>query len=99
MTIPKTTDLIGLAHVPRELTTMVDDGQSIPSYRSIYLMITDGKVPADLIEYIRGRYYLRRPNLPTLTQVLGLRLKRNRGRPAAIKPQTTNRTGSRKRAA
>jgi hypothetical protein len=99
MTIPETTDLIGLAHVPRELTTMVDDGQGIPSYRSIYLMITDGKVPADLIEYIRGRYYLRRSNLPTLAQVLGLRLKRSRDRSAAVKPQTANRTGSRKRAA
>jgi hypothetical protein len=92
MTIPETTDLIGLAHVPRELTTMADDGQGIPSYRSIYLMITDGKVPADLIEYIRGRYYLRRPNLPAFAQVLGMRLKRSRGRSAATKAQASIRT-------
>jgi len=96
---PETIDQVGLAHVPRVLPTVVDDGQSIPSYRRIYFMVTDGKVPADLIEYIRGRYYVRRSNLPALAQVLGLRLKRSRGRSAPIKPQTTNRTGSRKRAA
>jgi hypothetical protein len=81
-----------LAHVPRELTTMVDDGQGIPSYRSIYLMITDGKVPADLIEYTRGRYYVRRPNLPALAQVFGMCLKRPPaclGVEAAAKPRDT----------
>jgi hypothetical protein len=92
MTIPKTTDLIGLAHVLRELKALVDDGQRIPSYRGIYLMIMDGKVPADLIEYIRGRYYLRRPNLPAFAQVLGMRLKRSRGRSAATKAQASIRT-------
>jgi hypothetical protein len=97
MTIPETTDLIGLAHVPRELTTLVDDDQGIPSYRGIYLMIADGKVPADLIEYIRGRYYVRRPNLPALAQILGVRLKRAPARlgvKAAAKPQDTVRSGS-----
>jgi hypothetical protein len=92
MTILETTDLIGLAHVPREMTTLVDDGQSIPSYRGMYLMITDGKVPADLIEYIRGRYYVRRSNLSAFAQVLGLRLKHTRGRPGATKAQASIRT-------
>jgi hypothetical protein len=92
MMTPETTDPIGLAHVPRVLPTVVDDGQSIPPYRRIYFMVTDGKVPADLIEYIRGRYYVRRSNLPALAQVLGLRLKRTCGRSAATKAQASIRT-------
>jgi hypothetical protein len=90
MTNPETTDLIGLAHVPRELTTLADDGQSIPSYRGMYLMITDGKVPATLIEYIRGRYYVRRSNLPAFAQALGLQLKQ----PAPTRPACSRASSS-----
>ena len=72
-----------LAHVLRELTILVDDGQDILSYRQTYLMVTDGKVPAGLIEYIRGRYYVRRSNLPAFAEALGLRLNPSSLPPAA----------------
>ena len=51
--------------------------------------IANGDVPADLVEYIRGRYYVRRSNLPSFAEALGLRLKPSSMPPAgtAAKPE------------
>ena len=37
--------------------------------------IRNADVPAELVEYINGRYYVRRSNLLAFAEALGLRLK------------------------
>jgi len=81
-------ELIVLTRVSPALATLIDD--ETPKYRHLTNRIANGEVPADLVEYIRGRYYVRRPNLLALAQALGLRL-RQPGHPA--------RPGSRRSAA
>jgi hypothetical protein len=76
------TDLVGLAHTPRELLTLVEPGQEIPSHRSIYARVVNGDLP--MAKYVRGRWYFFRPDIPALAQALGLRLKRS-GRPRAAR--------------
>ena len=82
-----TDDLIVLTRVAHALVPLID-GEP-PKYRHVANRIANADVPADLVEYIRGRYYVRRSNLPAFAEALGLRLK------SAPSP----RSGSRSRAA
>jgi hypothetical protein len=66
-------DLIALTRVPSALAALIDDEP--PKYRYVANRIANADVPADLVEYIRGRYYVRRSNLAAFAEALGLRLK------------------------
>jgi hypothetical protein len=85
-----TIDMIALPHVPRELIALVEEGETIPPYRSTWLRACNGELP--MIQFIRGRWYCPRPEMPALAQALGLRLKPS-SRPRAASP------GSRRSAA
>ena len=80
-------DLIAMTRTAHEMVPLIDDEP--PKYRYVANRIANGEVPADLVEYIRGRYYVRRSNLAAFAEALGLRLK------SAPSP----RSGSRSRAA
>ena len=75
-----TDDLIVLTRVAPEMAPMID-GLPLP-YRATANRIRNGDVPAELVEYIRGRYYVRRSNLTAFAQALGLQLKQ----PAPTRP-------------
>ena len=64
---------IPLPYVPRELSWIVEPGQIIPSRARIYHLICEGDL--QMIQFLRGRWYCPRPELPNLAQALGLRLK------------------------
>ena len=66
-------DLIVLTRVVPELAPLID-GEP-PKYRHVANRIANADVPAGLVEYIRGRNYVRRSNLPAFAQALGLRMK------------------------
>ena len=66
-------DLIVLTRVAPEMAPLID-GLPLP-YRTAANRIRNADVPAELVEYINGRYYVRRSNLPALAEALGLRLK------------------------
>jgi hypothetical protein len=66
-------DLIVLTRVAHELAPLIV-GEP-PPYRATASRIRNANVSADLVEYIRGRYYVRRSNLPAFAQALGLQLK------------------------
>jgi hypothetical protein len=68
-----TDDLIVLTRAAHELAPLIDDEP--PKYRYVANRIANADVPADLVEYIRGRYYVRRSNLRAFAQALGLQLK------------------------
>jgi hypothetical protein len=74
-------DLIVLTRVAPELALLIDDEP--PKYRFLTNRIANSDVPAELIHYIRGRYYVRRADLPALATALGLHLKQTGRRPAA----------------
>jgi hypothetical protein len=74
-------DLIVLTRVAHELAPLID-GEP-PKYRTTANRIANADVPSDLVEYIRGRYHVRRSNLPAFAEALGLRLKPSSLRPAA----------------
>ena len=68
-----TDDLIVLTRVAPELAPMI---VGLPlKYRHTANLIANGDVPADLVEYINGRYYVRRSNLRAFAEALGLQLK------------------------
>jgi hypothetical protein len=67
------TEQIPLPHLPRELIQIVEPGQIIPNRDRIYFLICGGEL--QMIQFIRGRWYCPRPDLPKLAQALGLRLK------------------------
>jgi hypothetical protein len=66
-------DLIILTRVAPEMAPLIV-GPPLP-YRYVANRIRNAAVPADLVEYIRGHYYVRRSNLPAFAQALGLQLK------------------------
>ena len=68
-------DLIALPHVPRELIALVEAGETVPPYRSIWLRTCNGELP--MAQFLRGRWYVARDQLPDLAQTLGLRPKRS----------------------
>jgi hypothetical protein len=67
-------DVIGLAHVSEELRKIIDNPDAAPTHRGLYNKKANGELP--MIVFIRGRYYIFRPNLPELAKALGLRLKK-----------------------
>jgi hypothetical protein len=80
-------DLIVRTRVAHELAPLID---GLPlNYRDTTNRIANADVPAELVEYIRGRYYVRRSNLPAFAEALGLRLKPSSMPPAgtAAKPE------------
>jgi hypothetical protein len=83
-----TDDLIVLTRVAQELVALID-GEP-PPYRATASRIRNADVSADLVEYIRGRYYVRRSNLPAFAQALGLRLKQ----PAPTRPACSRASSS-----
>ena len=68
-----TDDLIVLTRVAHELEPLIVGLP--PKYRYAANRIANADVPANLVEYIRGRYYVRRSNLPAFAEALGLRPK------------------------
>jgi hypothetical protein len=74
-------DLIVLTRTAPELAPLIV-GEPLP-YRATASRIRNADVPADLVEYIRGRYYVRRSNLAAFAQALGLCLKPSGMPPAA----------------
>jgi hypothetical protein len=66
-------DLIVITRAAPEMAQMID-GLPLP-YRATINRIRNADVPAELVEYINGRYYVRRSNLPAFAEALGLRLK------------------------
>jgi len=68
-----TDDLIVLTRVAFELAPLIV-GEP-PKYRHVANRIANADVPAELVEYINGRNYVRRSNLPAFAQALGLQLK------------------------
>ena len=68
-----TDDLIVLTSVAFALAPLID-GEP-PKYRHVANRMANGAVPAELVEYIRGRNYVRRSNLTAFAQALGLPLK------------------------
>jgi hypothetical protein len=75
-----TDDLIVLTRVALEMAPLIV-GLPLP-YRATASRIRNADVPAELVEYIRGRYYVRRSNLTAFAQALGLQLKQ----PAPTRP-------------
>jgi hypothetical protein len=75
-----TDDLIVLTRVAFELAPLIV-GEP-PKYRHVANRIANADVPAELVEYINGRNYVRRSNLPAFAQALGLQLKQ----PAPTRP-------------
>jgi hypothetical protein len=75
-----TDDLIVLTRVAFELAPLIV-GEP-PKYRHVANRIANADVPAELVEYIRGRNYVRRSNLAAFAQALGLQLKQ----PAPTRP-------------
>ena len=77
-------DMVGLPHMSRELTRIVEPGQIIPNRDRIYNLVTGGDL--QMIEFIRGRWYCPRSEMPALALALGLQLKEpdqpERSRPA-----------------
>jgi hypothetical protein len=74
-------DLIVLTRVAPELAPLIV-GLPLP-YRTAANRIRNADVPAELVEYINGRYYVRRSNLPAFAEALGLRLNPSSLPPAA----------------
>jgi hypothetical protein len=66
-------DLIVMTRVAPEMAPLIV-GEPLP-YRATANRIANADVPAGLVEYIRGRNYVRRSNLPAFAQALGLRMK------------------------
>lgn len=70
-----TSDMVGLPHLSRELSQIVEPGQIIPNRDRIYNLVCGGDL--QMIQFIRGRWYCPRPDLPALAQELGLTLKQS----------------------
>jgi hypothetical protein len=79
-------DLIVLTRVAFALVPLID-GEP-PKYRHVANRVANADVPAGLVEYIRGRNYVRRSNLTAFAQALGLPLKK----PAPSRPARTRAT-------
>ena len=80
-----TDDLIVLTRVAFALAPLID-GEP-PKYRHVANRMANGAVPAELVEYIRGRNYVRRSNLRAFAKALGLTLKQpaKPSRPARLR--------------
>jgi hypothetical protein len=85
------TEMVGLAHLSREMTQIVEPGQIVPNRDRIYNLVCGGDL--QMIRFIRGRWYCPRPELPALAQALGLTLKEP-DRPAPARPRASRSTAS-----
>jgi hypothetical protein len=65
------TALVALTALPRELAALT--GGDVPSYRKLWTMVVDGRLPA--LQTNNGRYQVARSDLPNICASLGLRLK------------------------
>jgi hypothetical protein len=59
--------LIPLPQLPRELTAHT--GQQAPSYRRLYTLVLDGRLPAT---QVNGRHHVRAADVPAIVEALGL---------------------------
>ncbi len=59
-----------LAALPRELSGLIEGHP--PSYRRVYNMVLDARIPATLVN---GRWTVRRDDLPAIAATLGLQMK------------------------
>jgi hypothetical protein len=89
-TIPP--EMLGLAHLSRAMTEIVEPGQVVPNRDRIYSLVTGGDL--QMIQFIRGRWYCSKDDLAALAQALGLRL-----REPAMKESSRPRAASRRSAA
>lgn len=80
-------DLIVLTRVAFELVPLID-GEP-PKYRHVANRVANAAVPAELVEYIRGRNYVRRSNLRAFAQALGLPLKQPAKPARPARPRAT----------
>jgi hypothetical protein len=62
-----------MAHLSRAMTEIVEPGQVVPNRDRIYSLVTGGDL--QMIQFIRGRWYCSKDDLPALAQALGLRLR------------------------
>ena len=60
-------EMMALTALPRELTALT--GKQAPSYRKLWSLTVDGRIPAD---QVNGRYQVRRADLPAIATALGL---------------------------
>jgi hypothetical protein len=88
--MPTTIAQIALPHVPRKLLDLVEDGETVPSYREIWLKACNGDLPMVIFE--RGRWKCPEPELPALGTALGLRLKPSTRPPA--RPRAARRSAA-----
>jgi len=58
---------VALTALPRDLNALT--GSQSPSYRRLYFMVLDGRVPA---QQVNGRYFVRRSDLPGIAAMLGM---------------------------
>jgi hypothetical protein len=81
-------EMLGLPHLSRELSQIVEPGQIIPNRDRIYNLVCGGDL--QMIQFIRGRWYCSKDDLPALAQALGLTLKpsgmKEPARPRANRP-------------
>ncbi len=77
----RTPETVALTALPRELTALT--GKQAPSYRKLWSLTVDGRLPA---EQINGRYQVRRADLPGIAAMLGLSVPGDD--PAPVKPPT-----------
>jgi hypothetical protein len=68
-----TAEMLGLPHLSRELSQIVEPGQEIPNRDRIYNLVCGGDL--QMIQFIRGRWYCSKDDLPALAQELCLRLR------------------------
>jgi hypothetical protein len=78
---------IALPHVSRKLLELVEDGETVPSYREIWLKACNGELPMVIFE--RGRWKCPEPELPALGTALGLRLKPSTRPPRPARPRAS----------
>ncbi len=67
----KTTERVALTALSGELKALTGV-EVAPSYRKLWVMTVDGRLPATLVS---GRYQVSRDDLPAICEMLGLRLK------------------------
>lgn len=65
------TNTIPLTSLSRELNAFT--GQPSPSYRRLYGLTLDGRLPA---EQVNGRWFVQRSDMPAIAQTLGLTAER-----------------------
>lgn len=73
-----TEPLIPLPLLPRELAALT--GQPAPTYRCLYGLALDGRLPT---EHLNGRHYLPRERLPEAAALVGMTAGTAAPRPVA----------------